>query len=210
MTTIRERAARARLEQARRLRERYEGGASVDDLQRESGLSHGTVLNRLHQVGTFMRTPAGTRQLQAGAQQEHARRELGARLRFQYEQVGLSVEALAVQEGLSARTVRRRLFEAGAVLRSRKSRTADGVAAEARRGLAADLRDRYEAGASVPALAAGCGLSASTVYRLLHLARAVMRPQFRHPTRPERTAAVRESPPLPQPGPDRLYRRKTS
>ena len=39
------------------------------------------------------------------------------------------------------------------------------------------LRARYEAGASVPLLAASCGYSTSTVYRLLHQAGTTMRPR---------------------------------
>jgi AraC-like DNA-binding protein len=190
MTTDPLSAAEARRKQATELGRRYDAGASVEDLERESGLSHGTVLNRLRQAGTVMRTPAQTRQLQAGAQQERERRALGARLRTQYEQEGKTVEALAVQEGLSARTVRRRLVEAGAVLRSGQQTrrlAADPTAAMARQRLAADLRRRYEAGAAVPALAADCGTSESTVYRLLHQAHTVMRPQHRHGPR-NRTA----------------------
>jgi AraC-like DNA-binding protein len=183
MTTDPLSAAEARRKQATELGRRYDAGASVEDLERESGLSHGTVLNRLRLAGTVMRTPAQTRRLQAGAQQELARRAQGARLRTQHEQEGATVEALAVQEGLSARTVRRRMVEAGAILRSGQQTrrlTADPKAVEARRRLAGDLRRRYEAGAGVPALAADCGMSERTVYRLLHQAHTVMRPQHRH------------------------------
>jgi AraC-like DNA-binding protein len=189
MTTPPPSAAEMRHKQAKELRERYDAGASVEDLERESGLSHGTVLNRLRQTGTVMRTPAQTRRLQAGGQQEGTRRALGARLRTQYEQTGASVEALADQEGLSTRTVRRRLAEAGATFRTRQQTrdlTTGPAAVEARQHLAAELRERYEAGADVPALAADCGTSPSTVYRLLHQARTVMRPQHRRGPRDQR------------------------
>lgn len=182
-------AAEARLKQAEELRERYDAGASVDDLERESGLSHGTVLNRLRQAGTVMRTPTHTRRLRAGAQQEDARRALAARLRTQYEQTGASVQALAAQEGLSTRTVRRRLADAGAVLRTRQQTrelTAGRTAAKARQRLATALRERYEADADVPTLAAEFGTSPSTVYRLLHQAHTAMRSQHQHGQRDQR------------------------
>ena len=183
MTTTSLPSAEARRKQAEELGKRYDAGASVEDLERESGLSHGTVLNRLRQAGTVMRTPSQTRRLRTGAQQEEARRALGVRLRAQYELEEASVETLAAQENLSARTICRRLTEAGAALRPRRqprTRAADLAAVEARRRLAADLRRRYEAGAGVPELAADGGVSKSTVYRLLHQAEAAMRPQHRH------------------------------
>lgn len=186
MTTTPLPSAEARRKQAEELGERYDAGASVEDLERESGLSHGTVLNRLRQAGTVMRTPSQTRRLRTGGQQEEARRALGARLRAQYEQEAATIEALAAQENLSARTIRRRLTEAGATLRpcqQPQTRAADPAAPEARRLRAADLRHRYEAGAGVPELAADDGVSESTVYRLLHQAEAAMRPQHRHSPR---------------------------
>lgn len=171
----------ARRKQAVELRRLYDAGATVEDLERVSKLSHGTVVNRLRQAGTVMRTPAETRRLQAG-RLEVLRQLQGRRLREQYERDGMSVQALAAQEGLSARTVRRRLRAAGAVLRSgaqTRRLAADPVAAEARRRLAADLRKRYEGGSDVSALAAEQGRSVSTVYRLLREAGTALRPRSR-------------------------------
>jgi transposase len=173
-------AAEARDKQAQELRRLYDAGATVEDLEHVSQLSHGTVVNRLRRAGTVMRTPAETRRLRTG-RSEVLRQLQGRRLREQYERDGMSVQALAVQEGLSARTVRRRLRAAGAVLRSgaqARRLAADPVAAEARRRLAADLRKRYEDGTGVTALAAEYGRSVSTVYRLLHEAGA-LRPRSR-------------------------------
>jgi len=170
--------AEARREQAVHLRRRYDDGASVQDLEQETGLSHGTVLNRLRQAGTAMRTPAQTRQLHAG----DAQTALGLRFRTRYE-AGATVETLAEEEGLSARTVRRRLTEAATILRSAQEsrRLAAGATnVRSRQRLATDLRRRYEAGEGVPALAAAYGKSPSTVYRLLHAADTVMRPQHHH------------------------------
>ncbi|MFC5638014.1 helix-turn-helix domain-containing protein [Streptomyces bullii] len=45
------------------LRARYESGATVDELVASSGLSYGTVLNRLHDAGTVMRTSWQTRRM---------------------------------------------------------------------------------------------------------------------------------------------------
>lgn len=182
MTSTGSPAAEVRREQAAELGRRYGAGASVKELERDFGLSHGTVLNRLRQAGAVMRTPAQTRRLQA-AHHEDARPAQAVRLRTQYEQENASVEALAMKEGLSARTVRRRLAEAGTTLRTGQQTrrlAAGATAVEARQRLAADVRRRYEAGEGVPALAADCGTSQSTVYRLLRLAHTVMRPQHRH------------------------------
>ncbi|MEV6013198.1 helix-turn-helix domain containing protein [Streptomyces sp. NPDC051976] len=182
MTATLSAAAEARRRQAVELGRRYDEGASVEELERETGLSHGTVVNRLRHAGTVMRTPAQTRRLRAGEEQEQARRALGVRLRAEYT-AGASVEALALQEGLSARTVRRRLTDVGAVLRSgqetRRAR-ADALSVEARRRLAAELRRGYEAGDGVPDLAVAFGTSVSTVYRLLRQAHTVMQPPHRH------------------------------
>ncbi|WP_405731224.1 helix-turn-helix domain-containing protein [Streptomyces sp. NBC_01537] len=51
------------------------------------------------------------------------------------------------------------------------------------------LRTRYEAGEVVPALAADCGCSVSTIYRLLRKAGTTMRPQ--HQTGPAARRAAR-------------------
>jgi hypothetical protein len=64
------------------LRARYESGATVDELVAASGLSYGTVLNRLHDAGTVMRTSWQTRRLR---QDPQARQRLAARLRTLYE-----------------------------------------------------------------------------------------------------------------------------
>ncbi|WP_229695056.1 helix-turn-helix domain-containing protein [Streptomyces lacrimifluminis] len=45
------------------LRTQYESGATVDELAAASGLSYGTVLNRLHEAGTEMRTSWQTRRM---------------------------------------------------------------------------------------------------------------------------------------------------
>jgi transposase len=169
------------LEQAQSLRARYEAGATVDQLAAATGLSHGTIINRLHTAETTMRTPQQTRQLRA-ADQAAARRELARELRARYE-AGGTVTALATECGLSSRTVRRLLVQAGATLRSphqtrRLHTTKDQVAA--RQHLMTALRRRYEAGEPVPALAASCGRSVSTVYRLLHQAGTTLRPQHQH------------------------------
>ncbi|SFF93245.1 hypothetical protein SAMN05216251_14014 [Actinacidiphila alni] len=171
----------ARRRQAIELRARYDAGASVEDLERTTGLSHGTVLNRLREAETVMRTPAQTRRLRADTQQVRLRQAVNARVRELYES-GMSVKALAEQEGWSPRTVRRRLVEGGAVLRSAQQarRLAGREVAAARHARAGALRVRYEAGEDVPGLAAESGVSAATVYRLLHLAGARMRPQHRH------------------------------
>ncbi|WP_330308874.1 MULTISPECIES: hypothetical protein [unclassified Streptomyces] len=41
---------------AQALREQYESGSTVDQLVASSGLLYGTLLNRLHEAGTVMRT----------------------------------------------------------------------------------------------------------------------------------------------------------
>ncbi|WP_234439801.1 helix-turn-helix domain-containing protein [Streptomyces bicolor] len=70
------------------LRKQYESGATVDELVAASGLSYGTVINRLHEAGTVMRTSWQTRRLR---QDPQARRRLAARLRTLYEQHGATL-----------------------------------------------------------------------------------------------------------------------
>jgi transposase len=166
----------ARQRQALDLSASYRHGASVNELARATGLSKGTVINRLRLVGTPMRTPQQTRLLQADPKQTAARSELAATMRRWYES-GTSVPALAAVFECSQRTVRRRLAQAGATLRSPGQTRALGTDGQARRKLMRSLRARYEAGASVQLLAAGCGYSTSTVYRLLHQAGTTMRPR---------------------------------
>ncbi|MFI6931554.1 helix-turn-helix domain-containing protein [Streptomyces sp. NPDC050287] len=165
------------------LREQYESGATVDDLVTASGLSYGTVLNRLHGAGTVMRTSWQTRRMR---QDPEARQRLAARLRTLYEKHGSTLTELAAAAGETRRAARRLLIEAGGTVRTTQQtlrmRTA-GRAAE-RQKLALSLRARYEAGATVPELAKECNYSVATVYRLLHQAGTPMRPQHRHgPTR---------------------------
>ncbi|MET7783839.1 helix-turn-helix domain-containing protein [Streptomyces mirabilis] len=161
------------------LRKQYEAGATVDELVTASGLSYGTVLNRLHDAGTDMRTSWQTRRMRQNPQ---ARRRLAAHLRTLYEQHGATLTELAQGAGETRRAARRLLIEAGGTMRTTQQtlrmRTA-GRAAE-RHKLALSLRARYEAGASVPELAEDCNYSVATVYRLLHQAKTRMRPQHRH------------------------------
>lgn len=60
------------------LREQYEAGATVQELVDASGLPYGTLLNRLHDAGTVMRTSWQTRRLREDPQ---ARARLAARVR---------------------------------------------------------------------------------------------------------------------------------
>ena len=166
----------ARQRQALDLSARYRHGASVTELARDTGLSKGTVINRLRLVDTPMRTPQQTLLLQADPEQIAARQQLAATMRRWYES-GTSVPALAAVFACSQRTVRRRLAQAGATLRAPGQTRALGTNRQARRKLMRSLRARYEAGASVQLLAAGCGYSTSTVYRLLHQAETTMRPR---------------------------------
>jgi transposase len=166
----------ARQRQALELSARYRHGASVPELARATGLSKGTVINRLRLVDTPMRTPQQTRLLQADPEQTAARSELATTMRRWYES-GTSVPALAAVFECSQRTVRRRLAQAGATLRSPGQTRALGTDGQIRRDLKQTLRIRYEAGAPVPLLAADYGYSTSTVYRLLHQAGTAMRPR---------------------------------
>ncbi|MGA5452076.1 helix-turn-helix domain-containing protein [Streptomyces umbrinus] len=163
---------------AQALREQYESGATVAELVATSGLSYGTVLNRLREAGTEMRTSWQTRRMRDG----QARRNLAARLRRLYEQQGATLTELAAAGSVTRRVARRLLIEAGGRPRTTQHTLRIRAAADAarRRKLAAGLRARYEAGASVPELAKECNYSLATVYRLLHQAGTRMRPQHRH------------------------------
>ncbi|MFG2126635.1 helix-turn-helix domain-containing protein [Streptomyces sp. NPDC048751] len=168
------------------LRARYESGATVDELVADSGLSYGTVLNRLHDAGTVMRTSWQTRRMRQNPQ---ARRRLAAHLRTLYEQHGATLTELATAAGETRRSARRLLIEAGGTVRTTQQTLRVRAAARAaeRHKLALSLRARYEAGATVPELATEHSYSIATVYRLLHQAGTLMRPQHRHgPTRRER------------------------
>jgi transposase len=168
----------ARQRQALDLSARYRHGASVNELARTTGLSKSTIINRLRLVDTPMRTPQQTRLLRADPGQVAARSERAAEMRRWYER-GASVAALAAVFGCSPRTVRRLLAQANTALRSPSQTRALRSDGRARRDLVQTLRARYEAGASVPLLAAGCGYSTSTVYRLLHQAGTTLRPRRR-------------------------------
>ncbi|GAB2880272.1 hypothetical protein GCM10027074_55660 [Streptomyces deserti] len=161
------------------LREQYESGATVDELVAASGLSYGTVLNRLREAGTVMRTPWQTRRMREDGQ---ARRRLASRLRTLYEQHGATLTELAAAGAVTRRAARRLLIEAGGIPRTTQQTLRMRVAARApeRQKLALSLRARYEAGAAVPDLAKECSYSVATVYRLLHQAGTRMRPQHHH------------------------------
>ncbi|MFF0188583.1 helix-turn-helix domain-containing protein [Streptomyces sp. NPDC005244] len=163
---------------AQALREQYESGATVDELVASSGLSYGSVLNRLHDAGTVMRTSWQTRRLRDG----HARRNLAARLRRLYEQQGATLTELAAAGSVTRRVARRLLIEAGGTPRTTQQtlRIRSAASTARRKKLALSLRARYEAGATVPDLAAECSYSVGTVYRLLHQAGTRMRPKHNH------------------------------
>ncbi|MEZ0070096.1 transposase [Streptacidiphilus sp. MAP12-20] len=168
----------ARQRQALDLSARYRHGASVNELARTTGLSKSTVLNRLRLVDTPMRAPQQTRLLRADPVEAAARSERAAEMRRWYE-TGASVAALAAVFDCSPRTVRRLLARANTAVRSPSETRALRSDGQARRDLMRTLRARYEAGASVPLLAVGCGYSTSTVYRLLHQAGTALRPGHR-------------------------------
>ncbi|MCX5282991.1 helix-turn-helix domain-containing protein [Streptomyces sp. NBC_00198] len=171
---------------AQALREQYEAGATVDELVTSSGLSYGTVLNRLREAGAVMRTSWQTRRMRDG----QARRNLAARLRRLYEQQGATLTELAAAGSVTRRAARRLLIEAGGTPRTTQQtlRIRSAANAARRKKLAASLRARYEAGATVPDLAAECSYSVGTVYRLLHQASTRMRPKHNHgPARTPRT-----------------------
>ncbi|MFC8345155.1 helix-turn-helix domain-containing protein [Streptomyces sp. NPDC057280] len=161
------------------LREQYESGATVDELVTASGLSYGTVLNRLHDAGTVMRTSWQTRRMRQNPQ---ARRRLAARLRTLYEQHGATLTELAATAGETRRGARRLLIEAGGTVRTTQQTLRMRAAARAaeRHKVALSLRARYEAGATVPDLAREHSYSIATVYRLLHQAGTHMRAQHHH------------------------------
>ncbi|MDX3757954.1 helix-turn-helix domain-containing protein [Streptomyces sp. AK02-04a] len=161
------------------LRQQYESGATVDELVTASGLSYGTVLNRLHDAGTVMRTSWQTRRMRQNPQ---ARKRLAARLRTLYEQHGATLTELAAAAGETRRGARRLLIEAGGTVRTTQQTQRVRAAARAaeRYKVALSLRARYEAGATVPELAKEHSYSVATVYRLLHQAGTPMRPQHSH------------------------------
>ncbi|MET9565824.1 helix-turn-helix domain-containing protein [Streptomyces tauricus] len=161
------------------LRKQYETGATVADLVTTSGLSYGTVLNRLRAAGTVMRTSWQTRRLREDAQ---ARRNLADRLRTLYDKHGATLTDLAAAGAGTRRAARRLLIEAGGTPRTTQQtlRMRSAADAPARKKLAVSLRAKYEAGASVPELAEECHYSVSAVYRLLHLAKTRMRPPHQH------------------------------
>ncbi|MGW2050960.1 helix-turn-helix domain-containing protein [Streptomyces sp. NPDC001858] len=160
------------------LREQYESGATVAELVAASRLSYGTVLNRLREADTVMRTSWQTRRLRDGP----ARRNLAARLRRLYEQQGATLTELAKAGSVTRYTARRLLIEAGGTPRTTQQthRIRSAVNTARRKRLVASLRARYEAGATVPELAEECSYSVATVYRLLHQADTPMRPQHNH------------------------------
>ncbi|WP_234022003.1 MULTISPECIES: helix-turn-helix domain-containing protein [unclassified Streptomyces] len=168
------------------LRKRYEAGSTVQELARISGLSHGTVINRLRSAGTVMRTSWQTRRMR----QPPARRRLAAHLRRLYEQHGATLAELAAAGGKSKRAARQLLIEAGGKPRTAQEtlriRSASKTAERIK--LMTVLRTKYEAGASVSALAAEHNLSTGTVYRLLHQAKTSMRPRSPAGQRQHRTA----------------------
>ncbi|WP_327432991.1 helix-turn-helix domain-containing protein [Streptomyces sp. NBC_01236] len=158
--------------------EQYESGATVSELVAASGLSYGTVLNRLRAAGTVMRTSWQTRRMRDG----QARRNLAARLRRLYEQQGATLTELAVAGSVTRRAARRLLVEAGGTPRTTQQtlRIRSAANAARRKKFALSLRARYEAGATVPDLAEECNYSIGTVYRLLHQAGTRMRPKHNH------------------------------
>ncbi len=174
-----EKAAKSDSPTPESLREQYESGATVHRLVADSGLSYGTVLNRLREAGTEMRTSWQTRRMLNDA---HARQRLAAHLRVLYEKHGATFAELATAAGESRRGARRLLIEAGGTPRTSQQtqRVRSAARAAERQRLAMFLRKRYEAGASVPGLARKCNCSVATVYRLLHQAGTRMRPQHQH------------------------------
>ena len=161
------------------LRERYEAGATVQELMAVSGLSYGTLLNRLHEAGTVMRTSWQTRRMRADPE---ARRRLAAHLRTLYEEHGATLAELASAAGETRAVARGLLVEAGGTVRTTQQTLQIRFAARAaeRQKLAQSLRTKYEAGATVPELAQECRYSVGTVYRLLHQAGTRMRAKHRH------------------------------
>ncbi|MER7922382.1 helix-turn-helix domain-containing protein [Streptomyces sp. NPDC096057] len=161
------------------LRQQYESGATVKELMTVSGLSYGTLLNRLKGAGTVMRTSWQTRRMRADPE---ARRRLAAHLRTLYEEHGATLTELASAAGGTRAVARGLLIEAGGTVRTTQQTLQIRVAGRAaeRQKLAQSLRVKYEAGATVPVLAKECGYSVGTVYRLLRQAGTRMRAQHRH------------------------------
>ncbi|MEV6497852.1 helix-turn-helix domain containing protein [Streptomyces prunicolor] len=161
------------------LRQQYESGATVEELMAASGLSYGTLLNRLREAGTVMRTSWQTRRMRADPE---ARRRLAVHLRTLYEKHGATLTELAAAAGESRVVARRLLVEAGGTVCTTQQtvRIRSAAGAVRRRELALSLRARYEADATVPALAKEFNFSTAMVYRLLHQADTPMRPQHRH------------------------------
>ncbi|MFB6636266.1 helix-turn-helix domain-containing protein [Streptomyces chartreusis] len=161
------------------LRKQYESGATVEELVTASGMAYGTVLKRLHDAGTVMRTSWQTRRMR---QDPQARRRLATHLRTLYEQHGKTLAELAAAAGATRRGARRLLVEAGGTVRTTQQTLRMRAAARAaeQHKLALSLRKKYEAGASVPDLAEEANYSIATVYRLLHAANTRMRPQHSH------------------------------
>lgn len=157
------------------LRKYYEAGSTVQELVEISGLSYGTVINRLHSAGTVMRTSWETRRMREAP----ARRRLAAHLRRLYEQHGATLAELAVAGAKTKRAARQLLIEAGGQPRTAQETLRIRSAAKAveRQKLMAVLRAKYENGAAVSALASEHDLSTATVYRLLHRAKTRMRPR---------------------------------
>ncbi|HEY8982077.1 MAG TPA: helix-turn-helix domain containing protein [Streptomyces sp.] len=174
-----QKAARDGAPSAEALRKEYEAGATVDELVVSSGLSYGTVLKRLHTANTQMRTSWQTRRMRRDSPE---RRLLAARLRVLYEKQGATLGELARKAGMSRRGARRLLIEAGGTPRTPQQTQRMRWAARAaqRQKLAMAMRERYEDGGSVPALAVEFNYSTATIYRLLSLAGTRMRPQHRH------------------------------
>jgi len=161
------------------LRKQYESGATIDELVAASGLSYGTVLNRLHDAGTVMRTSWQTRRMR---QDPQARKRLATHLRTLYEKHGATLTELSAVAGETRRAARRLLIEAGGSVRTTQQtlRMRSAARAAERQKLAMSLRARYEAGSTVPELAKECRYSVATVYRLLHQAGTRMRPKHNH------------------------------
>ncbi|MBY8887222.1 helix-turn-helix domain containing protein [Streptomyces sp. PTM05] len=163
------------------LRRRYEAGATVAELVAETGLSHGTVVNRLHQAGTIMRAPWETRRMREDPERAAARKRLAIRLRRLYESHGATLAELAAAGAGSPRNARRLLLDAGATLRTTQEtiRLRSINRTETHRRLLASVRSQYEARVPVAQIAMNHGYSIATIYRLLRQAKTPMR--YRNP-----------------------------
>ncbi len=167
------------------LRKCYEAGSTVQELVEVSGLSYGTVINRLRSAGTVMRTSWETRRMREAP----ARRHLATHLRRLYEQHGATLAELAVAGAKTKRAARQLLIEAGGKPRTAQEtlRIRSAAKAAERQKLMAALKKKYENGAAVSVLAAEHNLSTATVYRLLRQARTRMRPHGSAGQRQRRT-----------------------